>query len=164
MKLGAFAMTGVLVVAGAGNVAAESALLERGRYLAAIMDCGGCHTPGALEGQPDEKRLLAGSDIGFEIPGLGIFYPPNLTSDEATGLGSWSVEDIKRALREGLRPDGRELAPSMPWRSYRAASEEDMDALAAYLKALPAISLQAPAPVGPGEKPSAPYLTVRVPG
>jgi mono/diheme cytochrome c family protein len=60
---------------------------DRGAYLVRIMDCSGCHTPGALKGQADESRYLGGADAGFEIPGLGIFYPPNLTPDPETGLG-----------------------------------------------------------------------------
>lgn len=50
--------------------------ITRGEYLATIMDCGGCHTAGALVGKPDPARYLAGSQVGFQIPGLGIFYPP----------------------------------------------------------------------------------------
>ena len=73
---------------------------------------------GALAGQPDPKLHLAGSNIGFGVPGLGVFYPPNLTPDRETGLGSWSEADIVRAVRQGVRPDGRELAPVMPWRNY----------------------------------------------
>ena len=71
---------------------------SRGEYLARIMDCTGCHTPGALMGKPDQARYLAGSDIGFHLPGLGYFYPPNLTPDKETGLGAWSEADIVRAL------------------------------------------------------------------
>jgi hypothetical protein len=72
---------------GAAGARAESPV-EHGKYLVGIMDCTGCHTTGALAGQPDPTHFLAGSDIGFEIPGLGIFYPPNLTSDGKTGLGA----------------------------------------------------------------------------
>src|SRR3954468_10387872 len=90
----------------------------RGAYLATIMDCGGCHTGGALAGQPDPKLHLADSSIGFGIPGLGVFYPPNLTPDRDTGLGAWSEADIVRAVRTGVRPDGRVLAPVMPWHNY----------------------------------------------
>jgi len=81
---------------------AADARLERGEYLARIMDCGGCHTTGALKGQPDQARYLAGSDVGFELPGLGIFYPPNLTGDVETGLGAWSEEEIVAAVRRTL--------------------------------------------------------------
>ncbi|WP_229729566.1 c-type cytochrome [Agaricicola taiwanensis] len=109
--------------------------LKRGEYLANIMDCGGCHTPGVFLGKPDQERYLAGSEVGFQIPGLGIFYPPNLTSDQETGLGSWSEAEIITAVRTGVRPDGRELAPAMPWRAYAALNDADAQALARYLKA-----------------------------
>jgi mono/diheme cytochrome c family protein len=137
--------------------------LARGEYLARIMDCGGCHTYGALIGQPDMTRYLAGSDVGFEMPGLGVFYPPNLTSDAATGLGTWSVEAIVAAVRTGVRPDGRELAPVMPWHAYAAATDEDAIALATYLKSLPAYAFMVPGPFGPGETPTAPFLRTIMP-
>ncbi|MEK0083968.1 c-type cytochrome [Benzoatithermus flavus] len=143
--------------------AADEATLRRGAYLARIMDCAGCHTQGALIGQPDPKRHLAGSDIGFGIPGLGVFYPRNLTPDPETGLGAWSEVDIVRAVRTGQRPDGRELAPAMPWRSYAALSDADAAALAAYLKSLEPVRNEVPPIAGPSEKPAAPYLTVAVP-
>ena len=144
-------------------MAAADAQIERGEYLARIMDCTGCHTPGALAGEPDFDRYLAGSDIGFQIPGLGVFYPPNLTQDSATGLGGWSDAEIIDAVRSGVRPDGRELAPIMPWPSYAALSDEDAKALAAFLKSLPAIAHETPGPFGAEEVPTAPYLTVVAP-
>src|SRR3712207_1444600 len=137
--------------------------LPRGEYLATIMDCGGCHTGGALAGQPDPKLHLAGSNIGFGVPGLGVFYPPNLTPDRETGLGSWSEADIVRAVRQGVRPDGRELAPVMPWRNYAALTDEDARALARYLKSLRPVRNAAPPMAGAGETPPAPYLTVVAP-
>ena len=147
---------------GAATARAESPG-ERGKYLVGIMDCTGCHTTGALAGQPDPTHFLAGSDIGFEIPGLGIFYPPNLTPDGKTGLGTWSEQEIATALRTGVRPDGRELAPAMPWRSYAKLTDEDVRAVAAYLKSLPPVEHAAPAPTGASEKAPAPYLTVAMP-
>jgi len=60
---------------------ASAQTMSRGEYLVTIMHCGGCHTPGALAGKPDFSRKLAGSSIGFGIPGVGVVYPPNLTSD-----------------------------------------------------------------------------------
>lgn len=154
--------TAFLVLATAPGARAD-ALVARGEYLARIMDCNGCHTPGALAGQPDFERYLAGSDIGFQIPGLGVFYPPNLTSDSATGLGGWSAAEIIDAVRSGVRPDGRELASVMPWPSYAALSDEDAKALAAFLKSLPAIANKAPGPFGPQDAPTAPYLAVVMP-
>jgi mono/diheme cytochrome c family protein len=154
----------VLTLAGlwAAPAAAESTV-ERGRYLATIMDCGGCHTPGALTGQPDMAHALGGSAVGFEIPGVGVFYPPNLTSDKEAGLGNWSEDEIITAVRTGVRPDGRELAPVMPWHSYGALTDADAKALAAFIKTLPPFPQKAPGPFGPNERPTAPYLTVAMP-
>jgi mono/diheme cytochrome c family protein len=137
---------------------------ERGAYLTAIMDCRGCHTPGTLMGKPDRTRDLAGSEIGFAIPALGVFYPPNLTPDDETGLGGWSEDDIMRAVRTGVRPDGRILAPVMPWHAYAALTDDDARALARYLKALPPIRHAAPPLTGPQERPPAPYFTIVSPG
>ena len=136
---------------------------ERGRYLVGIMDCTGCHSTGVLAGKPDPTHFLAGSDVGFQIPGLGIFYPPNLTSDRRTGLGEWTEQDIVTVLRTGVRPDGRELAPAMPWRSYAKLTDEDVNAVAAYLKSLPAVDYAVPGPTGPSEKAPGPYFTVAMP-
>lgn len=137
--------------------------VERGKYLATIMDCGGCHTTGVFLGKPDPQRYLAGSEVGFQIPGLGIFYPPNLTSHPDDGIGAWSEADIVSAVRTGVRPDGRILAPVMPYHHYASLTDADAAALAAYLRSLPPVAGPAPANVGAGERPSAPYLTVVMP-
>jgi mono/diheme cytochrome c family protein len=137
--------------------------LPRGEYLATIMDCGGCHTTGALAGQPDPRMHLAGSTIGFGVPNVGVFWPPNLTSDRETGLGAWSEADIVQAIRAGMRPDGRVLVPVMPWPNYAALTDEDAQALARYLKNLPPIRHAVPPPAGANETPPAPSLTVVAP-
>jgi cytochrome c553 len=143
---------------------AADAKLERGEYLAKIMDCGGCHTPGALKGQPDQARYLAGSDVGFELPGLGIFYPPNLTGDVETGLGAWTDQEVAAAVRTGMRPDGRMLAPVMPYYSYNALTDDDAAALASFIKSLPAVRNKAPDPAAPDGPAPAPYLSLAIPG
>lgn len=137
--------------------------VERGAYLVRIMDCTGCHTNGALAGKPEEGMFLAGSVIGFGMPGLGVFYPKNITPHREAGIGKWSEEDIVTAIRSGLRPDGRELAPIMPWRSYAGLTDEDARAVAAYLKSLPAIDHQVPRDAGPNETAAAPYLGLMEP-
>jgi mono/diheme cytochrome c family protein len=149
----------------ASSAGAQSAdpLVARGEYLARIMDCTGCHTPGSLTGRPDMARYLGGSDVGFMIPELGVFFPPNLTPDGETGLGAWSEADIVAAVRTGVRPDGRELAPAMPWRSYAALTDDDARALAAYIKTLPPVRHAAPPIAGPSEEPQGPYLTIAAP-
>ena len=160
-RVSALAMLAAVGLAAAG-ARAESPI-EHGKYLVGIMDCTGCHSTGALTGQPDATHFLAGSDVGFQIPGLGIFYPPNLTSDRKTGLGEWNEQDIATALRTGVRPDGRELAPAMPWRSYAKLRDADLQAVAAYLKSLPPVDHKTPGPIGASEKAPAPYLTVAMP-
>jgi len=134
--------------------------VKRGEYLATIMDCGGCHTPGHLLGKPDMSRFVAGGDVGFLIPEVGIFYPPNLTSDEETGLGKWSKADIIKAVTKGERPDGRILAPVMPWHSYGRLTSKDADSLASYLKSLKPIANKVPAMTGPHDKPSNLYMAI----
>jgi mono/diheme cytochrome c family protein len=134
-----------------------AALIERGRYLVTIMDCGGCHTPGALAGKPDSARGLAGSDIGFGGP-FGVVYPKNLTPDAETGLGAWTEAEIDRAVRRGQSRDGRPLVPIMPWPSYGVLSDADARAVSAYLKSLPPVRFAVPKDLKPGERPTAPYL------
>ena len=143
------------------TVAAQD--VKRGEYLARIMDCGGCHTPGALAGAPDLSRTLHGSTIGFEVPGVGIVFPPNLTPDVETGLGDWSNAEIVRAIKAGIRPDGRELAPIMPWRAYAALDDADAASLAAYLKSLPPAPRKVPDPIDAGDTGTAPYLALVIP-
>ncbi|NJO21690.1 MAG: cytochrome c [Sphingomonadales bacterium] len=138
-------------------------VVERGRYLASIMDCSGCHTPGALAGKPDTHRPLGGSDIGFKIPTLGIFYPPNLTPDRESGLGTWTAEQIIAAVRTGIRPDGRILAPVMPYHNYAVLTDEDVQAVALYLRTLRPVRNKVPDPIGDGEAAQAPYLALVLP-
>jgi len=135
---------------------------ERGKYLAAIMDCSGCHSGSLPEGGPDPARYLTGADIGFELPGLGIFWPPNLTSDP-TGLGAWSDDEIVTAIRTGVRPDGRTLAPIMPWHSYAALTDEDAQNLVTFLRGLPHAAFQAHPPVADASQAHAPYFSLVVP-
>lgn len=164
MVLGALALLGLSVPAAlTAQTAPSPDKLKRGEYLVTIMDCAGCHTPGIFLGKPDMQRRLAGSEVGFHIPGLGIFFPPNLTPDRETGLGSWSEADIVKAVRQGTRPDGRMLAPAMPYKAYGSLSDADASALAAYLKSLKPVANKVPAISGPNEKAAAPHLSVVMP-
>lgn len=147
----------------ASHAALAETSVERGQYLAHIMDCGGCHNTGAFTPAPNLETPLAGSDIGFQVPGLGVFYPPNLTPDAETGLGKWSDEEIITAFTTGMRPDGRQLAPAMPWMSYGHINADDAHALVAYFRSLTPVSHRVPGPFGPDEKPTAPYMTVVMP-
>ena len=109
MKIHALVLYGLCAGLALPALAADKAV-ERGRYLISISGCNDCHTPGYFFGKPDMARFLGGSEVGFEIPGLGVFHGPNLTPDPETGLGTWSTEQITAAITKGKRPDGRELA------------------------------------------------------
>jgi len=148
--LAAAAALGVML---AGARAADPQI-ERGKYLASFGGCMDCHTPGYFFGKPDMARHLGGSEVGFELPGLGVFHGPNLTPDKETGLGNWTNEQVVKALQEGVRPDGRILAPIMPWRALANLTKEDALAIVAYLKSLPPVRNKVPGPFGPTEKPT----------
>jgi mono/diheme cytochrome c family protein len=147
----------------AADANAQQSQLARGKYLVDIAGCNDCHTPGYFFGKPDMSRFLGGSEVGFEIPGLGVFHGPNLTPDNETGLGKWSVAEIIKAVQTGVRPDGRELAPVMPWRAFANLTKEDATAIAMYLKSIPAVKNQVPGPFGPVDKPTGFVMRV-VPG
>lgn len=155
VALAGFTLAAVLLGVFWQAEAADRASAERGKYLVNLGGCGDCHTPGYFLGKPDMQRMLGGSEVGFEIPGLGVFHGPNLTPDKETGLGQWSERDIVTALRTGKRPDGRELAPVMPWRAFAQMTDTDLHSVALYLRSLPAVLNKVPGPFGPSETPSA---------
>ncbi len=135
--------------------------VERGKYLTTTMGCVDCHNVGSFSPKPDEGHLQGGT-IGFDMPGMGVFYPPNLTPDPEAGIGKWSEQDIATALRTGKRPDGRVLAPIMPWRNYSILTDDDTKAIVAYLKSLPPSPHKVPPPSAKESAPQ-PYLTVAPP-
>ncbi len=157
-------LLGVLAVALAACGQGDSTdKVARGKYLVAIISCNDCHTPGGLMGKPEMSKFLGGSDVGFFEPGSGYFYGPNLTPDDATGLGKWSEDEIVTVLRTGKRPDGRVLSPIMPWMSFANMTDADAHAIAAYLKSLASVSNKAPGPFGASETPTGPYETIAMP-
>ena len=82
-------LSGATAGALCGRAQAADPQVARGKYFVSVISCTDCHTPRLL-GKPDLKRYLGGSEVGFEVPGLGIFYGPNLTPDKETGLGNWT--------------------------------------------------------------------------
>ncbi len=142
--------------------AADATQIARGGYMVRIMDCAGCHMPRDATGAPVFAAGLSGGTIGFEMPGIGIFWPPNLTPD-ATGLGGWSSDQIVTALRQGQRPDGRMLAPVMPWGSFAGLTDEDAQAIAAFLQSLPPVANPVPGPLAAGAPAPAPFFRVVLP-
>jgi hypothetical protein len=107
-------------------------------------------------------RYLGGSEVGFEIPGLGIFHGPNLTPDKETGLANWTDAQIV-AITTGKRPDGRELAPIMPWHALASLTKDDAGAIVAFLRSVPAVKNKVPGPFGPKDESSS-FVMKIVPG
>jgi mono/diheme cytochrome c family protein len=140
--------------------AADPEAIARGKYLVNIAGCNDCHTPGYFLGKPDTARFLAGSEVGLEIPGLGVFHGPNLTPDNATGLGNWTDAQIVAALQKGERPDGRMLAPIMPWQVFANLTKQDVDAIVALLRSLPPVANKVPGPFGVSEAPTSFVLRI----
>jgi mono/diheme cytochrome c family protein len=129
------------VLAAAGAVAADDRL-ERGEYLVRVVAaCGNCHTPITPEGH-DPTRELAGGFVE-ETPAFTA-YAPNITPDPDTGIGRWSDAEIRRAIREGLRPDGSVIGPPMPIVLYRGLSDADLDAMVAFLRTVAPVRNEVP--------------------
>jgi len=143
------------VETGAGSAPADAdtvATAEHGEYIVRIAGCHDCHTPGFFYNAPDYKRALSGSEIGWVGP-WGTSYARNLTPDMETGIGSWSEDDIVRALQTGKRPDGTTLNPPMPWPNFAYMTNKDVHSVAKYLKSLPPVSHVNLPILPPGQKP-----------
>ena len=118
----------------------DSAL--RGRYLATQSGlCMECHSPHQMGSptviDPDEF-FIGGEEFAIGLPVTPV--SKNLTSDEATGLGSWSVEDIVKVLTEGTDKAGDGICPPMPagpMAAYGGLTAADALDIAHYIKSLP---------------------------
>ncbi len=104
-----------------------------GAYLAGpVGHCIECHTPHGEQGPDFANRLGAG---GFQFPGpWGVSVAPNITP---TGIAGRSDEELKAMIRTGIRPDGSQMMPPMPYAHYAHISDDDIDAIVAYLRTLP---------------------------
>jgi mono/diheme cytochrome c family protein len=111
-----------------------------GRYIAtALAHCFECHSGPDAHGAPDVEHLLgAGGFLITLAPGKTVMTA-NITPDPDTGIGKWSDADIRKALTEGIRPDGRHLAPPMPFPFFKNMTNADLDAVIAFLRTVPPI-------------------------
>ena len=117
-----------------------SARLERGRYLVnAVAICFQCHSEidwtGSPAGLPVKGALGAGRSerMPFQVA------IANLTPDRETGAGSWSDEQLYRAMTQGIGHDGRTLFPEMPYAQFRKLSDEDLGSIVVYLRSIPPV-------------------------
>jgi hypothetical protein len=142
--------------------------VARGRYLVSFAGCNDCHTPWVFNKElgmpvPDHTRFLSGHPAGgpeptakvdpktdlafigatftaFKLP-FGMVYSANLTPDKETGIGNWTEEMFVGVFRKGLHMgvEGRPVLPPMPWQEYRNMTDDDLKAVFAFLKTIPAI-------------------------
>ena len=123
---------------GEGKSLQDQTLAARGRYLFTITSCVMCHN--------------AAGDGGAKISWkpFGTLYARNLTNDAEYGLATWTDAQIARAIRSGISRDGRALHwQGMPWDLFSNLEEEDLRALAYYLRSLPPVPFEVNEPVPP---------------
>ncbi len=106
---------------------------RRGAYLARSSGCVACHTDTAAGG----PALAGGAPL--DTP-FGSFAPPNITPDFAHGIGGWSKDNLARALREGISPDGEPYYPAFPFEFYAGFSDQDIADLWAALATVPPVT------------------------
>lgn len=152
---------------------------SHGEYLVNTIGCHDCHSPKRMtERGPEvvQELALSGYQSGDTLPPFsseaikngwiqmsgdltvaigpwGISYASNLTSSD-TGLGNWSMQRFKTAIREGkLKGDsgGRMILPPMPWQNYSELTDKDLESIFRYLKSTKPVENAVPAPVAPNK-------------
>ncbi|ACC75817.1 cytochrome c [Paraburkholderia phymatum] len=109
---------------GVANVETRSAeLIARGEYAARVSDCVACHST------PNSAPFAGGLEMATP---MGAIFATNITPDKETGIGTYSLADFDRALRQGVARDGHRLYPAMPYPSYAKLGVDDVRALYAY--------------------------------
>lgn len=153
--------------------------IKRGEYLVETIGCRDCHSPKSFsERGPEEipELALSGYHAGDSLPKInsealqngwmlfngdltaavgpwGVSFAANITSDD-TGIGNWTPERFKTAMREGkLKGDkgGRMILPPMPWQNFGKLSDEDLESMFKYLKSTKPIENAVPAPIPPNK-------------
>lgn len=146
MKKTVFLLLAALALAGAGvaalgswpigrspQLASLSGDPKQGAYLARMAGCIACHTNSDEGGAP-----LAG---GVELrTAYGSFYSPNLTTDEEHGIGTWTIEDFAKAVRQGISPEGQPYYPAFPYTFYARLSDQEIADLWAAFQTVPAVA------------------------
>src|SRR5712691_5860784 len=138
-------LLGLAAVLLASHATMAQTPVERGRYLVdTVMTCHNCHTPMGPNGPQFDKALSGG--LRFDEPPFDV-TAPNITPDPESGIGKWSDADIKKAMQDGVRPNGVRLAPVMPTGFYKVLTPGDLDAIVAYLRSLPPVKNKVREPV-----------------
>src|SRR5438552_9704989 len=123
-RVGLFGLAALLAALQATTALAQTPV-ERGGYLVnTVMTCHNCHTPMGPNGPQFDKALSGG--LRFNEPSFDV-TASNITPDPETGVGSWSDSAIKKALHEGVRPTGHQVAEVMPSGFYKILTPGDLD-------------------------------------
>jgi mono/diheme cytochrome c family protein len=179
----AFVFSLLLLLAIATSVSASPSYqdeqLQHGKYIASIAGCPVCHTPYKAEYQDptklsleqiqvlafnesqalDQTKLLAGGRV-FPLGPIGNLLTRNLTPDKDTGLGSWTDEQVKLAVKTGVDNNGEVLFPVMPYHVYNGMADADVNAVVAYLRSVNAVKNEIPKrTISTEGMPSLPYKT-----
>ncbi len=111
----------------------QAALIKRGRYIFSVASCAFCHG----------GKGSGGMKVSWKA--FGTLWVRNISSDRETGIGAWTDEQVKRAIRSGVRPNGETLHwQGMIWDHLSNLDEEDIRAVIAYLRTLPPVKKKIP--------------------
>jgi len=117
----------------------EAATVDQGAQSVKARNCVQCH-----------QANMAGSKDPIPVQGAGPevkLYPPNLTSDKATGVGDWTDEQLAVAIRNGVDNESLQLCPQM--KHFSTMSDYEVFSIVKYLRSIPAVSNQVPASTCP---------------
>jgi mono/diheme cytochrome c family protein len=116
------------------DVTITTDLVSQGKQLADLGDCEVCHS--GPSGSPYAGGLALGTPFG-------ILYTTNITPDRDTGIGGWSYEAFRRAMKKGVARDGHLLYPAFPYTHYTHVGDDDLKALYAFLMTRRAVNAPA---------------------
>ncbi|MEI8153432.1 MAG: c-type cytochrome [Hyphomicrobiales bacterium] len=141
------ALIAAVFAAAAAGPSEAQAPVERGSYLVnSLLTCENCHTPRGPGGVFDMSKQLSGGPQTWDEPTYRV-KGANITPDKDTGIGNWTDAQIKKAMVDGVRPNGTPLAPIMPFNFYKIFTPADLDAVVAYIKSVPAVRNEVVPPV-----------------
>ena len=146
------ALTASVIALSAFAAVADELQTTRGRYLVTVGGCNDCHTPGYFLGESRHVTLSRRIGCGLRISGRGVFVGSNITPDKETGIGNWTREQIVKAIQGGERPDGRILAPIMPWHAFATFTADDAVSIATFLQSLNRSATKFPVLSNPGKR------------
>lgn len=122
--------------------------VKHGEYLVTLMHCNMCHATPDAKGMPDfqNKPFSGGQEMELAMLGTGKLHVPNITSDPETGIGKWTVEQIATSIKTLTRPDGTVIQGPMQFylAGWSAMDDKDLQAIAAYVKQIPAVKNKVP--------------------